>query len=417
MRFTTARPLTGRLATAVAVMALAATPSLVAPPSAQAEGIVYPASVNDSFYSTPDDIADRQPGDVLAARVVPPPLGFPGTDAVQLKFRSTNSTGEPISAVTTVLSPQGGAPGRPLVSYQAIINALGLECAPSTALYAPNPLRGIRESPGLLIAIHRGWSLAVPDHLGPNSAYGAAKVGGQITLDGIRAAQRYAPLELADSPVGIAGYSGGGMATAMAAALAPTYAPEIPIVGSAYGGVPMDIGEMARELGESAHPAFGLAMAAALGLEREYPDRMPVTEQLNGAGQELRDRIANACTNEILLAGAGRSMADVADAAVGLALLDSPAIQEVLMENSVEKVPTVPNAPVYEWHSPTDVLIPLDAISTTLRRYCDAGVPVQSELVPSPDHITAAVIGLPGALDFLDGRFAGTAPSSNCGTV
>src|SRR5690606_17803330 len=103
----------------------------------------------------------------------------------------------------------------------------------------------------------------------------------------------------------------------------------------AYGGVPMDIGEMARELGQSAHPAFGLAMAAALGLEREYPDRMPITEQLNGVGQELRDRIANACTNEILLAGAGRSMADVADAAVGLALLDSPTVQEVLMENSV----------------------------------------------------------------------------------
>src|SRR5690606_37939842 len=131
--------------------------------------------------------------------------------------------------------------------------------------------------------------------------------------------------------------------------------------------------------------------AAALGLEREYPDRMPITEQLNGVGQELRDRIANACTNEILLAGAGRSMADVADAAVGLALLDSPTVQEVLMENSVEKAPTVPNAPVYEWHSPTDVLIPLDAISTTLRRYCDAGVPVRTELVPSPDHITAAV--------------------------
>ena len=414
MRFTTARPLTRRMATAFAVVALAATPSLVTTPSAHADGIVYPASVRDSFYDTPADIAERQPGDVLTARVVPPPLGFPGTDAVQLKFRSTSSTGEPISAVTTVLSPQDGAPNRPLISYQAIINALGLECAPSTALYAKNPLRGVRESPGLLIAIQRGWSVAVPDHLGPNSAYGAAKVGGQITLDGIRAAQRHAPLGLADSPVGIAGYSGGGMATAMAAALAPTYAPEIPIVGSAYGGVPMDIGEMAKGLGESAHPAFGLAMAAALGLEREYPDRMPISEQLNPAGRELRDRIANACTNEILLAGAGRSIADVADAEVGMALLDSPPVREVLNENSVEKVATVPNAPVYEWHSPTDVLIPLHSVSTTLRRYCEAGVPVQTELVPSPDHLTAAVIGLPGALDFLDGRFAGHVPPSNC---
>lgn len=73
-----------------------------------------------------------------------------------------------------------------------------------------------------------------------------------------------------------------------------------------------------------------------------------------------------------------------------MSLLESPSVREVLIENSVEQVQAVPNAPVYEWHSPTDVLIPLDSITTTLRRYCDAGVPVRSEHVPSPDHITAA---------------------------
>ncbi|UYP19902.1 lipase family protein [Rhodococcus sp. Z13] len=414
MRSTTTPPLAQRIRTALTAAVVAAVPTLMAVPTAHADNIVYPAALQDSFYSAPDDLASRQPGDVLAARVVPPPLGFPGTDAVQLKFRSTDSSGDPIAAVTTVLSPRDAAPGRPLVSYQAIINSLGLECAPSNALYASSLIDGIRESPGLLIAIQRGWSVAVPDHLGPNSAYGAAKVGGQITLDGIRAAQRHSALGLADSPVGIAGYSGGGMATAMAAALAPTYAPELNIVGSAYGGVPMNIGAMAHELGASAHPAFGLAMAAALGLEREYPERMPVSDQLNDRGRALRDRIANACTNDILLSGAGMSMADVADAATGLSLLESSSVRGVLDENSVEFVPTVPNAPVYEWHSPTDALIPLQSIDTTLRRYCEAGVPVRSELVPSPDHITAAVIGLPGALDFLDARFAGAAPTSNC---
>lgn len=407
----TAGSMTRRIGTAIII---AATAALTAATPAGADTIVYPATLDDAFFSTPADIADRQPGDVLAVRAVPPPLGFPGTDAVQLKFRSTNSHGEPISAVTTVLSPHGAAPGRPLLSYQAIINALGLECAPSTALYAANPLRGIREAPGLFLAIQRGWSLAIPDHLGPNSAYGAAKVGAQITLDGIRAVQQHSPLRLADSPVGLAGYSGGGMTTAMAAVLAPTYAPELDLVGSAFGGAPLDIGEMAKGLGESAHPAFGLAMAAALGLEREYPDRMPITAQLNEPGQVLRDRIANACTNEILASGAGLSIADVADPAVGMSLRESPSVRKVLIENSVEQVQAVPNAPVYEWHSPTDVLIPLDSITTTLRRYCDAGVPVRSEHVPSPDHITAAVIGLPGALDFFDGRFAGVEPTSNC---
>lgn len=411
MRRRTTRALVRRITAALAAAAVA--PLLVTAP-ASASPVVYPTALNDAFYNDPDDLASRQPGDVLAVRSVPAPLGFPNTEAVQIQFRSTNSVGDPISAVTTVLSPQGAPAGRPLLSYQAIINALGLQCAPSTALYAENPSKGIREAPGLLVAIQRGWSLAIPDHLGPNSAYGAAKIGGQITLDGIRAAQRHAPLGLGHSPVGIAGYSGGGMATAMAAALAPTYAPELKLAGSAYGGVPMNIGEMASMLGESSHPAFGLAMAAALGLEREYPDRMPITAQLNESGRKLRDELANACTNEILATGAGLSIADVADPAVGMSLLHDPSVQEVLNENSVAMHATIPNAPVYEWHSPGDSLIPLDAVDTTLRRYCDAGVPVTSEPVPTPDHLSAAVAGLPGALSFLEARFAGAAPSSNC---
>ncbi|MET4614160.1 dienelactone hydrolase [Rhodococcus sp. PvR044] len=412
MRTATARSKTQTIGTAIALSATAAAAVLAAAPAASAGPIIYPASLQDNFYATPADIADRQPGDVLASRVVQPPFGFLNTDAVQLKFRSTSSEGKPISAVTTVFSPRNAAPGRPLLSYQHIINALGLGCAPSTAMYTDDPKLAIREAPGLNVAIQKGWSVAVPDHLGPSSAYGAAKVGGQIVLDGIRAVKRYAALGLADSPVGMAGYSGGGMSTAMAAAIASTYAPELKLAGSAYGGAPMNIDKMAKTLGEQRHPAFGLAMAAALGLEREYPDRMPITSQLNAAGQELRDRIANACTNEIMLYGAGRSIADVADPSVGRALLDSPPVQAVLAENSVEDVASVPNAPVYEWHSGTDVLIPVDSITKTMRRYCDAGVPVQSEVVSSPDHLSAAVIGLPGALRFLEDRFAGIAPTS-----
>ncbi|MFG1783423.1 lipase family protein [Rhodococcus oryzae] len=414
MRPTAAQPRTPRIGTAIALSATAAAAVLAAAPAASAGPIIYPASLQDGFYDAPADIADRRPGDVLAARPVPAPFGFIDTDAVQLKFRSTNSEGKPISAVTTVFSPRNAAPGRPLLSYQHIINALGLGCAPSTAMYTDDPKLAIREAPGLNVAIQKGWSVAVPDHLGPTSAYGAAKVGGQIVLDGIRAVQRHAALGLTNSPVGMAGYSGGGMATAMAAAIASTYAPELKLAGSAYGGAPMNIDKMAKALGEVRHPAFGLAMAAALGLEREYPDRMPITSQLNAAGQELRDRIANACTNEIMLYGVGRSIADVADPAVGRALLDSPPVQAVLAENSVEDVASVPNAPVYEWHSGTDVLIPVDSITKTMRRYCDAGVSVRSEVVSSPDHLSAAVIGLPGALRFLEDRFAGVAPTSNC---
>ncbi|MCL2534132.1 MAG: lipase family protein [Nocardiaceae bacterium] len=372
---------------------------------------LYPVADPDGFYRAPGDLAARAPGDVIAVRRMPALPFFPNTGVWQIAFRSTNSQNAPIAAVTTILAPDNRRPDGPLLSYQHIVNALGTRCAPSRALYTNDPDLVIREAPALNVALARGWTVALPDHLGPDSAYGAARLGGQITLDGIRAAQRVPELALGASPVAMAGYSGGGMATAYAAALAPAYAPELNIVGVAEGGVPMNLGKMAHALGNAPHPVFGLALAAAIGLEREYPNQLPVSEQLNPQGIAMRDAVANACTNQILATGAGHSAAEIS---TSTNLLDSPAADAVLADNSVEDYPGVPTAPVFEWHSPTDALIPVDSIDATIRRYCQAGATVESELFPSPDHLTTAVLGAPRALDYLDARFRGEPAPRNC---
>lgn len=133
----------------------------------------------------------------------------------------------------------------------------------------------IQEAPALNLLLARGWAVAVPDHLGPNSAYGAPRR--HANLDGIRAVKRFGPADLAGSPVGSAGYSGGGMATGFAAAMAPEYAPELPIVGVAQGGVPVNIGKLASDVGAQPSPLFGLGFAAAIGLEREYPAQLAIS--------------------------------------------------------------------------------------------------------------------------------------------
>ncbi|PTR27481.1 secretory lipase [Rhodococcus sp. OK519] len=395
---------TRALVVAVAVLVAPVTGPATAAP-------VLPAADPDPFYGQSGDLAGSAPGDVLAARRMPLLPQFPNTTVWQVRFRSTGSEGGPIAAVSTLLVPDARPSSGPLLSYQHIINALGARCAPSRTLFTNDPNLMIREAPALNVALTRGWTVALPDHLGPASAYGAARLGGQITLDGIRAAQRMPELGLAASPVAMAGYSGGGMATSFAAALAPSYAPELNIVGVAAGGVPMNLGKMAQGLGTAPHPAFGLALAAAIGLEREYPDRLPVSEQLNARGLAMRDAVADACTNDILATGAGHSASEIATTTD---LLSSPGAREVLSDNSVEDYPGVPTAPLFEWHSPTDVLIPVDSIATTLQRYCRAGATVESELFPSPDHLTTAVLGAPRALDYLDARFRGEPAPSNC---
>ncbi|MBC2643578.1 MULTISPECIES: lipase family protein [unclassified Rhodococcus (in: high G+C Gram-positive bacteria)] len=383
-------------------------PLLPAPPSADA---IFPVADPDPFYIQPSDVADHAPGDVLKIRQMPPSYYFPGSAMWELLFRTTDSEGRPIAANTTYVLPANHVPDGPLVSYQHIINSLGNKCKIANELYTDDPLHQIREAAGLNIALARGWAVALPDHLGPRMAYGAAKLGGQITLDGIRAVQRVPELQVQNSKVGLGGYSGGGMATAWAAALAPTYAPELNIVGAAEGGTPMNLVKMAEALGTNPHPAFGLAMAAALGLEREYPDRIDVTDQLNDEGRIMKQMIGNGCTNEIMLFGLGHSASQMTD---NKNFMDDPEAWKVMEENSLELYPGVPTAPIFEWHSPTDALIPVDSIDTTVKRYCDAGTPVQTLLTPTPDHLSAAALGLPQGLDWMDARFRGDPAPSTC---
>ncbi|MBF6175703.1 lipase family protein [Nocardia blacklockiae] len=372
----------------------------------------YPAADPDPFYAAPGDVAEHEPGDILGMRALPPLPIFPDTDIWLIKFRSTNSEDKPIAATTTVLSPRNRATDGPLLSYQTIINGLGTECSISHTLYTTDPNLMVREAPAYNVVLQRGWTIALPDHLGPQFAYGAAKLGGQITLDGIRAVQRVKQLRLEHSPVTMAGYSGGGMATAWAAALAPKYAPDLHIAGAAAGGVPMNLVKMLEGLGYGAHPVFGLAFAAGLGLEREYPDRFPISDQLNDQGLVVGRQIANGCTNDLLAAGAGRGALDFAKTTK---MTEDPEARKVIEENSLELYEdSVPNMPVLEWHSPIDGLVPVDAIVNTDRRWCAAGVRLQAETIPVPDHLTAAVLGLPEVLTWLDARSRNEPAPSNC---
>ena len=59
-------------------------------------------------------------------------------------------------------------------------------------------------------------------------------------------------------------------------------------------------------------------------------------------------------------------------------------------------------------------LIPVDAIDNTLRRYCAAGADISSLLTPTPDHLSAAPLGMFQALDWLDKKFAGLPTTRTC---
>ncbi|QIS24775.1 lipase [Nocardia terpenica] len=370
--------------------------------AAEVSGPLMPAALPDPWYAAPADVDSHQPGDVLASRGKPPPLGVLAASVTQLQFRSTDSAGRPIAAVATVLTPAAHQPDGPVLVWDHPTNALGLRCAPSEAMWSPDPDVTMRETVALDPVLAMGWTVILPDHLGPRSAYGAARLGGQITLDAARAATRFAPLAVQHSPIGLAGYSGGGMSAAFAAAMAPRYAPELHLVGAALGGVPADLGVMADALWHNAHPAFGLAAAVAFGLEREYPEALPIDRYLSPAGHAFRDQLNDACVNQILRLGFGHSVDDFAS---DFSLFFQPRTREVLADNSIDAYDGAPRMPVYEWHSPIDALLPLPQLDATMARWRTQGTAVTQVPVAAPDHLSAAVLGLPGAIGWLSERF------------
>ena len=224
-------------------------------PAAQLAAVPQPA--DDPFYNVPPNIGGLPNGTILASRQVQAyALAVPiPARAWQVKYKTIDQRGNPSAYVTTILVPivpwLGHGP-RPLLSYQAAIDALSTKCAPSYVLRSgvgaavtgsPTVLASNPETeiPNIEQALAQGWVVAVPDWEGPLAEWISGTGSAHGVLDGIRAAQAFAPDGLnAKAPIGMIGYSGGALATDWAMQAQPSYAPNLRFAGVALGGTPAE---------------------------------------------------------------------------------------------------------------------------------------------------------------------------------
>ena len=207
----------------------------------------------DPFYEPPPGFEHARPGTVLRSRDVR--LAFLGLIpqrivATQLLYRTTDMNGAPEAAVTTVIVPAERSAHKPtpVVSYQCAIDAVTARCFPSYALRkGAHALGSLAQLEFLLVAaaLAEGWAVSVPDHEGSRGMWGAPNEPGYHVLDGVRAALSSTRLNLAPgAPVGLWGYSGGGLATAWAAEVCADYAPELNVVGAVLGSPVGNLGNI-----------------------------------------------------------------------------------------------------------------------------------------------------------------------------
>jgi hypothetical protein len=163
------------------------------PAVSERDGPLTPSE--DPFYQPPPSWETTPPGTILRHRTPPFPIAAFGLAKVnieaayQILYRTTNTFGEPITTVTTILIPHN-ADYTKLLSYQVAQDAADPSCSPSFALQqfsnAGEALALVMPQIEYLFissALNKGWIVTVPDYLGSKSAYGANIISGQSFYD------------------------------------------------------------------------------------------------------------------------------------------------------------------------------------------------------------------------------------------
>ncbi|MFI5982327.1 lipase family protein [Streptomyces sp. NPDC051555] len=419
------------MATAPAATAVAATPPAAAPAAAT-------ASASDPFYSYggSEPLSTFAPGTVLKTRTLPyHVLGIPTPlKAIQLLYRTTDAQGRPAANVTTVVRSLTGDSSK-AVSYQSFYDSLNPQDSPSRAIAGGVTLGGaIPNAEALFMAplLLQGYNLVIPDTEGQQANFAAGPEYGTNTLDSIRAATRAAETGLdSTTSFGLLGYSGGAIATNWAAALAPSYAPDVNrrLVGYAEGGLLVDPAHNLKYV-DGSLAWSGVIPMAVIGVSRSYG--IDLKSYLNSYGLSVykdleRGSIINALGHYPGLTWKKMAKPEYADPN------SIPAFVTAMNKLNLGSAgtPSVPgfigqgNGGVFEGTFSNrpgigtgDGVMVAGDVRSLARQYCATGSSAvkydQYELL---SHTGATLAWAPAALGWLGDRFAGRTAPSDCGRI
>jgi uncharacterized repeat protein (TIGR01451 family) len=311
-----------------------------------------------------------------------------------------------VTTLAVPTTPWTGKGPRPLVSYQFAIDGLGGQCTPSYQLQQGNS----SEEATAAGAFAKGWAVNIPDHEGQDMEYGAGNNAAHIILDSIRAIYNVKGEVGASNPLGMIGYSGGGQATTWAVEQQPSYAPELHIVASAPGGIPVDLKEVAKY--NDGGPGFGLVLAASEGVARGYPELATALEtMLNAEGKAAEQKVSKECLSEYVGQYPNRKFSEFMKPEYAEPL-SVPQVENVLKADSLPK--GIPTAPTFLWQSAADEIIPVAGVDRLADDYCSEGVNVTYDRGASGDHVTYTD-NAPAAIAYLEAHFNGESVASTCG--
>ncbi|MFE5284747.1 lipase family protein [Nocardia sp. NPDC056611] len=399
-----------------------------------------PVAAGDDFYLPPP--LPPVPGAIVRAEPAQVALSAPGMPGVvpaaatRLMYVSSDTHDAPTAVVGTYLQPTvpwTGPGERPLIAYAGGTKGQGNQCAPSklmTQIVQYQPPADVTFEYDLLAItslLTRGMAVVVTDYHGLGTPdvhdYLNRKAQAYALLDAARAAVQLPGSGLnPGTPVALYGYSQGGMASAGAAELQSSYAPELNVRGAYVGGPVVDdeyfIGY------NDGRSLMAPATAWILnGIAADYPETRPILDaELNDTGKAILHESLGKCAVPIGLAQAHPNTSEWTTSGEPItAVIDrNPALSSAFAEQRLGTLS--PSVPVLTASAMHDEGAPYAPVRAMAAAWCGDGVPVQLDAnaeIPSVSgmvgtHVMAFFPALAVSQQWVTDRLAGVPAPNNC---
>lgn len=372
------------------------------------------APVLDAFYATPPDLPG-DPGSLLRSSPWPgtPPAG---ASVTRILYTTTGLDGGPAVASAIVVIPdRQAAEPRTVIAWNHGTTGVARSCAPSL-MHDMFEIQGI---PAVDAAIAAGWAVVASDYTGQGAEgdfpYLIGEGEARSTLDAVRAARQLTEADLSDDIV-VWGHSQGGHAALWTTKLAPSYAPELDLLGVAAlspAADPWALAESIQQKGVTG--ALGvIASWVLVPYSITYPD-VRVSDYVAPAGRGLVYEYANRCVaDDGLLVSVLSAMALDGDQPLYVSDLVGGRAGERLRENEASGPFGVPV--LVAWGS-ADEVIPAALQHDYVAKLCASGQPVEYHEFPGLSHMGVLddASGLPQDLiAWTQDRISGRVAADSC---
>lgn len=377
----------------------------------------------DPWYTAPDGFEKAAPGTVLRLRPAPDGLLTivgNASAAYHALFRTTDASGNPSWAVTTLFVPQyteykGFAP-KSLVSYQLAYDTPSIDWSPSYSMYLGQSTIPI-EVGFVNDLLWHGWYVAVPDYEGPLGSLSVGYQGAHAVLDTLRATTSMTDIIGADAPdlkFGIWGYSGGGEATAWAAELKEQYAPELNITAVATGGLSPDVIKMAKRLDTSW--LAGMIVSVTVGLVAQFPEaNKTLADALNPTGIFSRDYFYSCRTRDLVGNYAAYAYHEIANYFTDHRVpWEIPVIKDIIQNQTTLGNHGVPKMPYFLYTSKADDGAPVEDSDSLMAKYCANGANILYRRSAANEHIAEDVKSESQVIEWFSHAFGGIFNQTGC---